>query len=126
MREIKFIAWDLVNLEMVEVLEIDFGERCLTVMSNKYDEVQCRFLRDFKLMQYTGLKDKNGIEVFEGDVIEETDEELLTIAQVKWNQKSAMFELHECRLPLIGSDDGEALGCKVVGNIYENPELLKQ
>ena len=89
------------------------------------------------LMQYTGLKDKNGKEIYEGDLIKftEIDEdscfgrEDTEVVEVKWLEDIAQFraifksgrrtELHfVVQLPTVVS-------CEIIGNIYENPELLK-
>jgi len=92
----------------------------------------------FKLMQYTGLKDKNGVEIYEGDVVQftEVDEdsafgaEETNIVEVRWVDEIAQWravfksgrrtELHfVVQLPTVVS-------CEIIGNIYQNPELLNQ
>jgi uncharacterized phage protein (TIGR01671 family) len=79
---------------------------------------------DIKIMQYTGLKDKNGKEIYEGDIIKETtkdDKGEEIVSEVKFYDG------------IFGDDtmDGWTLkelvdefGAYVIGNIYENPELL--
>ena len=77
-------------------------------------------------MQYTGLKDKNGVEIYEGDIIEcKTDiYNLIHIGEVVFKKEFAAF--------VIENICGETLfhhlslnTFKVIGNIYENPELYK-
>lgn len=80
-----------------------------------------------ELMQYTGLKDKNGVEIYEGDII--TSE--------KYNPSNYLVEFIEAGFcatnpdlkgyPIDINHFYPSIGCviEVVGNIYENPELLK-
>ena len=96
MREIKFRAW---NGE--EMYYFDLGE----VSVDWYKH---------KLMQYTGLKDKNGAEIYEGDLIKF---EGLAVLEVKF-----IYEEDEGRF---GWNFGRT-DCEVIGNIYENPELVKE
>jgi hypothetical protein len=71
---------------------------------------------DVVVMQSTGLKDKNGKEIFEGDVIESQSGR----AKVAWNQLTCGFD--PCCRDKDGSEAGAA--CEIVGNIHENPALL--
>lgn len=69
--------------------------------------------------QYTGLKDQNGIEIYEGDIIECTGD----IYTIVWNEVA--FKLL-CDNDLINQLDDIADISEVIGNIYENKELLKK
>jgi uncharacterized phage protein (TIGR01671 family) len=77
------------------------------------------------LMQFTGLHDKNGKEIYEGDIVKTKDDTL----KVFWNSSTASFDVEfsggDCEplVPFYGEwypDQHE-----VIGNIHENPELLK-
>lgn len=122
MREIKFRAWDTIENVMV------FPEKITNpVMSEAPDEINC-----FILMQFTGLKDETGKEIYEGDFLKARyapNYKEKTFV-VKWNDGSASFVCyreHENpkvqfeQLPLCPSNSMENL--EVVGNIYETPNL---
>jgi len=66
------------------------------------------------LMQFTGLKDKNGKEIYEGDLVKYNEHSI---------QKVEIVESYGCYLTCIGYDKDLEYG-EVVGNIYENPELI--
>lgn len=72
--------------------------------------------------QYTNLKDKNGKEIYEGDIIKEPHPNmgLDMVQSVEWDNKSGSF------LPF-GYTEWHTFPheCEVVGNVYENPELLE-
>ena len=77
---------------------------------------------NFTLMQYTGLKDKNGKEIFEGDVVKCEEKKRKSgwkqferIEVVEWNTEKARFDVPE---------EIEKFGFEIIGNIYENKELI--
>ena len=79
------------------------------------------------LMQYTGLKDKNGKEIYEGDIIR--GERLHYYNYLKGLQEAIIEWLHcGAWYPFANDDDGmpypESEECEIIGNIYENPELI--
>lgn len=86
------------------------------------------------LMQYTGLKDKNGVEIYESDILllHDTDDQRLksVVRWIDWGAGFYLVEPHNVTAEL--KDDRELEEIEkflpyqeVIGNIYENPELLK-
>ena len=78
---------------------------------------------DLEVMQFTGLQDKNGKEIYEGDIVTTgTDKAMI----VGWSERHASFVIERDGW-MFGHYFGEAFEsneCEVIGNIYENPELL--
>ena len=84
---------------------------------------------DATLMQSTGLRDKNGEEIFEGDILAiETDEGILNV-NIFWDSKHALFmfesKKHNEKDLLAELVEDNTYPFEIVGNIYENPELLE-
>lgn len=110
MREIKFRAWDTRFKIMFDVSEINFGK-------NSYIKgISDQFCRDFILMQYTGEKDKTGKEIYEGDIC-------LHTSPVDGENKIFEVEFLE-EFGQYAEWNKQGLFCEIIGNIYENPELL--
>ena len=132
MREIKFRAWEKSYKRMSKVTEIKWKEEHLyhqiftqAIVNNK--RIDDSYTYDFSgvsngivLMQYTGLKDKNGVEIYEDDVVWCRAGEHLRgiweyekqfIVEYGWSQ--SMWEMSLC-------DEIE-----VIGNIHDNPELME-
>lgn len=83
---------------------------------------------DSELMQSTGLKDKNGVEIFEGDVVKNSKDEVGYIAFLQ-QEAGFVVVLKKSDYRLGHRNTGEsylhAMGHEVIGNIYENPKLLE-
>ena len=124
MREIKFRAWDTYKKIWIEykIHEgiVFFLDKSTGVWVGKYDK---RY-KEFDLMQYTGLKDMKGKEIYEGDILFESFGEKYYKVVFENGSFRAEFEgdFEEHSFDLI---DVVAQGCEVVGNIYENPELIE-
>ena len=115
MREIKFRTWDKLNKEMINFESINFQERRVYK-----DTVSYRKFNDIELMEYTGLKDMDGKEIYEGDILFESFRE--EYFKVVFENGSFRAEADGYSLDLEDYDDI----CEVVGNIYENPELIEE
>lgn len=113
MREIKFRIWDKERKEMINIGRIDIADgSCKPTI---FGDIFYDYWNDVELMQYTGLKDKNGVEIYEGDIVETEDYHLGDKLVVK-GRKQVIADIRFC---------GKLIPCVVIGNIYENPELLK-
>lgn len=119
MREIKFRAWDKINKEMFNVESINFQERRVYK-----DVVSYRNFNDIELMQYTGLKDKNNKEIYEGDIVKLRANH--GIGVVKYYDEWGAFVVEYIKprpLAVLGMNYYKE-DIEVIGNIYENSELL--
>ena len=77
------------------------------------------------VMQYTGLKDKNGVEIYEGDIVKGVDFKLHVeyISQAKWHKNGYWYAYNKDNKGIGFLNSIELI--EVIGNIYENTELLK-
>ncbi len=151
MREIKFRVWDKKIKQMFCGCELDrpnmidlqgnvyitgnTGELCNCGCSAQY----INLTKEVELMQYTGIRDKNGKEIYEADIVKVRDEEM-TFTDVwgdegqsdddDWNVVEMDVVRFENGAFVVGERYISEYGCQkgysieVIGNIYENPELL--
>ncbi len=113
MREIKFRFWSPKSKLMKTVFYIS------STFGVVY-ELSLEARKDAILMQYTNIKDKNGKEIYEGDLFKPDSLVIPNCLEVKFDKSSASFEPFGNSEYAYVSNLGE-----VIGNIYENPELLK-
>lgn len=126
----RFRAWDKEFKEMVQVDALVFDEQLIKA-TYKNGNVVKEDLKNYVLMQSTGLTDKNGKEIFEGDILSiETDEENVKVKiEVSWDSKHALFVFESKKY-----NEKEALGelfednpypFKIIGNVWEDQELAE-
>lgn len=131
-REIKFRAWDGSRMNRLG-MSLDGVDGSLTAIDS-----------NTTLMQYTGLKDKNGVEIYEGDIVEithpssyhhsEKSHFYITTDTSAWGFETNWeyidgYETSTHIMDSIWDDEKGWIGFRnieVIGNIYENPDLLKE
>ena len=123
MREIKFRAWHKEEKIIGEVLGIDILHKEIFFSNEDVDCYEHSDFKDIELMQYTGLKDKNNKEIYEGDIIKFCNK----IWEVVCDYEDAhLFYLRTIGDPYIAENMSKFTRGEVIGNIHDNPELLKQ
>ena len=130
-REIKFRAYDKEDERMTYFDDENYLYHCPVILrleqvfkkDSNYDDYEDFEYKDatdkVELMQYTGLHDKNGKEIYEGDILKGTFygfpmPEYDYVFQIYWDEKEKGFM----------ASYFEPSECEVIGNIYDNPELL--
>ena len=125
-REIKFRAWLKEDKKMVNVETMDFTDKSMQYLE-KNEIINAYLLKrmsfdDVELMQCTGVKDKNGKEIYEGDIIICKYGPQIAM-EVKWVDEG---------FRTLGKYDGDNYvgfvkdSAEVIGNVYENKNLLEE
>lgn len=123
----KFRAWLKEEKRMTDVSEMTFIDGEVYLIS---DVTGFYAYEEFKLMQSTGLKDKNGKEIYEGDIVKFSDcDNDAYVTPVVWDNNYACFGVsfsgkYPISFDYLEEFYTELKDIEVVGNIYENPELL--
>ena len=121
MREIKYKAYVKESREIGLVEKIDFWLKTVSVLLQEY-EVTYKF-DEVELLQYTGLKDKYGKEIYEGDILQFSGF-VVTRGLVKYDEIFCCFQAcHNMSCWLLGKERGVEI--EVISNIYKNPEPVE-
>lgn len=131
----RFRAWDKIHKIMYEVddiMSIDFGKSEICVKTLLFEQTSRYDFDDIVLMQSTGLTDKNGKEIFEGDIVSDGD----TTGDIKNHQTLGFYMVDDNGVERWFSDNAAiedfdeyietaARIIEIIGNIYTDPELLE-
>lgn len=115
-REIKFRAWDGEKMH----------EKWCYFEKHSDDSIGVHDLmtKAIAVMQFTGLHDKNGKEIYEGDIIDFGGLKPIEIIWRNYGFKSKLIPFENSE-PIILTQEGFTAFGEIIGNIYENPELLR-
>lgn len=124
----RFRAWDKEPKEMVQVDALVFDEQIIKA-TYKNGNVVKEDLKNYVLMQSTGLRDKNGKEIFEGDILKVTNLSSW-LEVVSFNKDKAMFVSKETErkveeTPLYDLFNADIFEIEIIGNIHTNSELAE-
>ena len=156
MREIKFRAYHKERKEIFEIASIDFEEKKVALSNGVIKLLNVDF-KQFELSQYTGLKDKNGKEIYEGDILLSSNENGIFLQLIGFGNDDREYsgilngfkiidgriledddyEIDECKeftqelikahnIPILQPENTIIDGWWVIGNIYENKNLLEE
>lgn len=126
MREIKFRAWDKINKEWNNTFLFDKDGK-IFASGRDYEDGINTF--NLELMQFTGLLDKNGKEIYEGDIVEWKYLQTWHKNEVRWVGGGFVVTTSGFKDDLNEPQDlslVSILNCEIIGNIYEHNHLIKE
>lgn len=123
MREIKFRVWFGDGLYFVKRIDWTNGGRTVVVVPDVPPPTRSLAVRDpLHLMQYTGRKDKDGVEIYEEDLVKDSDD---SVFMVNWrDDRYVINDLGRTPDDVFEGIDFEWDELEIIGNIYVNPELI--
>lgn len=122
----RYRAWDKIHKTMYEVddiMSVDFGKSEISVKTLFFERTNYYKFDDIILMQSTGMTDKNGKEIFEGDILDSEDGFLAGVVELRQNLGMFVSTLIKNNnfVRLCNALDST----QIIGNVWENPELLE-
>jgi uncharacterized phage protein (TIGR01671 family) len=144
---LKFKAWDKEEKKFYDVVSINFplgkpSGKDIEVICDDENVTEWRSIKDVELLQFVGLFDDNGEEIYEGYIVEVIDPSETKTSHksvVRFGYNGAWIDAHPVHKEMgaayirklydycdYGIGRGIVARCKIVGNIYQNPELLNE
>ena len=133
-KAIKFRLWSIIGKKFIKTdnPDLDFvinSNGYLYLIENFYGEIDVLPQMDIKVLQFTGLQDKNGIEIYEGDILKykfpynRREVHTSAVTYLETQASFGIVDFYGNSIPLYNITANNYF--EIIGNIYETPELLK-
>lgn len=122
MREIKYRAWHKAEKRMFEVFYLSWFHGILLICDNDAAISPHYGSGEVELMQFTGRRDLHRKDCYEGDIVRAGK----IISVVSWGRYDCQFQIEQMNFDRYILSCGNIDGWVIIGNIYENPELLEK
>lgn len=127
MREIKFRAWNVQGNEFANPNDLAINLNGKLVTESEWDgEIVEYENHPFVFEQFTGLHDKNGKEIYEGDIVCDKDGHIGEVEYISEHAAFVIREINPHRYNFINCGNQQFISTEIIGNIHENPELLEE